>query len=362
MAVYNCEEYLAEAIGSILNHTFTDFEFLIIDDGSSDRSAEIVRSFNDARIRLVLNNENLGLTKCLNKGLQMARGEYIARMDADDISLPQRLKKQIQYLNANSETCVVGSWWRGVNEDGVGQGCARLPVQEHECSLMIYGWGEQPIGHPCVMYRTEVIRQLGGYGSEYPVAQDADLWFRVISSGYNIANIPEILFLYRTHDGQVSSKRRQMQDECHNMALARFLSKELERVVRPEEAALIRPINFDNLHFYEYVQIDKMIRLKQQALCVFLGQYNLSPLEISRCSIVLWESLLPLSKLRILRPLEGLLINTRFCVGFLRNQSNKILVFRGLSIIYFFVGIHTILMKRVLKRCRKYASLKRVNS
>jgi len=354
MPVYNCEIYLAESIESILNQTFNNFEFLIIDDGSSDRSLEIVRSFDDTRIRLVCNDENSGLTECLNIGLQMARGEYIARMDADDISLPQRLKKQIQYLNENPQSAAVGCFWETIDTDSKTKDCTYLPVREHTCSFMIFGWGEQPIGHPCSTYRTEVIRQLDGYRSEYPVAEDADLWFRMISAGHKMTNIPEILFLYRTHGSQVSSKRKHIQDESHTMALACFLSNELNRVVPPKEAALIRPVNFDEVHLYNYAQIDKMLSLKQQTISAFFSQADLSPLETSDCMVLLWKSLLPLRRLKILRPTEGLLINTRFCVDLLKDQSNGKTVSKWLFIFYFFVGIHITLIKWVLKKHFKF--------
>jgi glycosyltransferase involved in cell wall biosynthesis len=102
MPVYNGEKYLREAIDSILNQTFTDFEFLIVDDGSTDNSVEIINSYQNSRINLVKNDKNEGLVYTLNRGLSLAKGEYIARMDCDDISLPERLKKQIDFLDSNS--------------------------------------------------------------------------------------------------------------------------------------------------------------------------------------------------------------------------------------------------------------------
>ena len=108
MPVYNCEKYLRESIESILNQTFKDFEFLIINDGSSDKSAEIVESYNDNRINFVQNEKNIGLAASLNRGLDIAKGEYIARMDADDISLPERLEKQVRFMETNPQIGICG--------------------------------------------------------------------------------------------------------------------------------------------------------------------------------------------------------------------------------------------------------------
>ncbi|HKQ33129.1 MAG TPA: glycosyltransferase family A protein, partial [Thermodesulfobacteriota bacterium] len=111
MTVYNGEKFLNEAIDGILNQTFRDFEFLIINDGSTDGSREIIKSYKDPRINLVDNESNIGLTASLNRGLSLAGGEYIARQDADDISLPERLEKQISILERNPDIALLGSWY-----------------------------------------------------------------------------------------------------------------------------------------------------------------------------------------------------------------------------------------------------------
>ena len=128
MSVYNGERYLNEAIDSILAQTFTDFEFLIIDDASTDSTPKILHSYDDPRIRIVTNEENLGLTKSLNKGLALAQGEYIARMDADDISLPERLMMQLNFLIDNKTVPLVGSGAIMIDEDGKSIGKMNLPI------------------------------------------------------------------------------------------------------------------------------------------------------------------------------------------------------------------------------------------
>ncbi len=117
MPVFNAEKYLREAIESILNQTLIEFEFLIIDDGSSDNSISIIRSYSDSRIRFIQNEHNLGISKTLNRGIELASAELIARMDADDISYPQRLQKQYDYINNNEDCALLSTWTRMITED-----------------------------------------------------------------------------------------------------------------------------------------------------------------------------------------------------------------------------------------------------
>ena len=117
MSVYNGEKYLQEAIDSILEQTFKDFEFLIINDGSTDKTGEILESYHDLRIKIINNEKNIGLTKSLNKGLKLARGEYIARQDADDISMPERLEKEVEFLETHQDYAVVGAFAKIINKN-----------------------------------------------------------------------------------------------------------------------------------------------------------------------------------------------------------------------------------------------------
>src|SRR3989344_927550 len=128
MSTYNGAVYLRQAINSILNQTFTDFEFIIVDDNSTDNSGEILRSYNDPRIRIIQNNKNIGLTKSLNKGLKEAQGKYIARMDADDVSLLDRLKEQYNFLEAHPTIALVGSWAESMDEYGIVTEIRKVPT------------------------------------------------------------------------------------------------------------------------------------------------------------------------------------------------------------------------------------------
>jgi hypothetical protein len=207
MPVYNGREYLREAMDSILGQTFADLEFLIIDDGSTDDSVAVVQSYSDARIRLVRNETNRGVVATLNRGLDLARGEYIARMDADDVSLPERLQMQMDFLDAHPGVGVLGSACRFIDARGaLGQ------VFANPSSHELIGWRLYftcPILHPTVMMRRDVIRQRGGYGSEVISgreqygAQDYDLW-RQVRHVTRLANLPQVLVRIRRHQSQLS--------------------------------------------------------------------------------------------------------------------------------------------------------------
>jgi glycosyltransferase involved in cell wall biosynthesis len=193
MSVYNGEKYLQDAVDSILKQTFNDFEFIIINDGSTDRTREIIEGYNDDRIVLI-NQENTGLTKSLNKGLSLARGEYIARMDADDLSKPERLEKQLMFLRDNPEVVLLGSNCYRIDEDGNVLWISNLPTEEVNikwcllfCNFLFHG---------TVMFRGKEINDLGGYNSTVSYAQDYDLWLR-IAERYPIACLKEPLIYYR---------------------------------------------------------------------------------------------------------------------------------------------------------------------
>lgn len=210
MSVYNGESFLAEAIESILNQTLSDFEFIIIDDDSNDGSAEIIRKYSslDRRIRVYKNPQNLGLSTALNIGLRMARTPYIARLDADDVSVPHRLKTQLSFMRAHPEIDVCGSWLEVYEQPGR---CWRLPeVHEAISAKMLF---ECSIFHPTAIYKKDVVlNRFGGYASAWPRGQDYDLWQRMeASQSVRFANIAEPLLRYRIHPQQERSGARELQ-------------------------------------------------------------------------------------------------------------------------------------------------------
>lgn len=208
VSVYNGEKYLREAVDSILGQTFRDFEFIIVDDGSTDRTWAILQSYNAPRIVLLRNQENIGLTRSLNKGLAAARGEYIARMDADDVSLPERLEKQVAYLDAHSEVGLLGTWIEIIGERG-----ERLSVLRRPIEPPLITWSllfDNCLAHSTVMYRRSLVGKLGGYNpSRY--AQDYDLWSRM-SFETQIVNLPEVLVRWRSHPDGISVQKLAQQE------------------------------------------------------------------------------------------------------------------------------------------------------
>lgn len=205
MSVYNGSRYLREAMDSILSQTFRDFEFIILNDGSTDGSAEIIRSYCDTRIRYVEKNENMGLTRSLNQGLSMARGVYIARMDADDISLPKRFEHQIAFLDAHPEVGVLGTAAQLINGSGIKGEIIRFSP-EHGFLRWLMCFVVNPIIHPSVMVRRHWIEQVGGYDEHMVTSQDYELWCR-LSGLTRLANITDVLLLLRKHEENISSVR-----------------------------------------------------------------------------------------------------------------------------------------------------------
>lgn len=201
MPVYNGERYLRDAVTSILDQTFQDFELLILNDGSRDGSREIIESFGDSRIVSVDNGKNLGLIATLNKGLILAKGDYVARMDCDDLSRPERLARQVRYLEDHPDVALCGAWIRkfGLGKDKICRyhGDPLLLA----CGLLF----DSVLAHPTVMLRKRMFIDSGlFYDVAYKHAEDYELWVKT-SRCYKLGTIAEVLLDYRVHPEQVSS-------------------------------------------------------------------------------------------------------------------------------------------------------------
>lgn len=197
MGVHNGSKYLREAIDSILNQTFADFEFLIVNDASTDESPTLLAGYSDPRIKVINNQGNLGLTKSLNKALAVAQGEYIARMDADDISLPERFEVQKKFLDEHPEIAVVGSATIIIDDNGKESG-GKKPVTDPDL-LKFYILLKNQITHSSVMFRKKIILENGGYDESVKYAQDYDLWSRLLHKKMALSNIEQPLLKYRFH-------------------------------------------------------------------------------------------------------------------------------------------------------------------
>lgn len=209
MPVYNGEKYLNDAIKSILNQTFNDFEFIIINDGSTDKTLEIIQSFADPRIKLI-NQENKGIIHSLNKGISESRGKYIARMDADDISLPERLEKQYKFLENNPEYGIIGSTYFTMNQDGAISGVQ--PVLLHNEDLKKELIFQTVFGHGTVMMRKNIINALGGYSNSKNAlhVEDYELWVR-FAQKTKMANLSDTLYIWRANPEGVSRSKEIIQ-------------------------------------------------------------------------------------------------------------------------------------------------------
>lgn len=221
MPVYNGEEYLKDAIDSILNQTFHDFELLIINDGSSDGSLDIINSYQDPRIKLVNNESNLKLIKTLNKGLRLASGKYIARMDSDDTCHPRRLEMQVKMLDMNPDIAVCGTGMKVI-----GKKYARPFLAKSEEDIKNYLVVKNCMAHPSIMMRKDIIEEYDYfYDEKFIHAEDYEL-FQRISEKHKIININKPLLNYRLSASGISrvyeKEQEQMVGEISNLAFRKL--------------------------------------------------------------------------------------------------------------------------------------------
>lgn len=203
MPSFNAAPYVAAAIESILGQMYRDFEFLILDDGSSDATLDICRRYaqQDDRIQVIA-GEHHGHTWWLNHGLQIARGEFIARMDADDVSMPARLATQVEYLDRHPSCVAAGCDIITIDDDGEIVGTVRHPTTHEAILDAIVAGGLGVVVHAAVLMRRDALRSIGGYRVETEPAEDLDLWLRLAGAG-DLANVPELLFQVRQHIASV---------------------------------------------------------------------------------------------------------------------------------------------------------------
>ena len=244
LPVYNAATHLGDAIASILNQSFGDFELLVIDDGSTDESMEVVREFRDKRLRIESQPRNRGLVATLNAGIEIARGSLLARMDADDLSRPDRFAVQVAYLAAHPDVAGVSCAFELIDERG-----ERLADD--------YGWFRptEPLAlrwalhfgcfftHGGAMLRTSAVRDARGFDARYAHAEDYELWLRLVDR-HRLANVPRILLSVREHGGQVSNRFREIQ----RANAYRALHASLERVLQhPIPLELVSHLRDDSL-------------------------------------------------------------------------------------------------------------------
>lgn len=236
MPAYNAAEHIGEAMDSILAQTFVDFEFLIINDGSTDNTVDIINGYDDPRIKLIHNDGNKGLIYSLNYGLEIAQGKYIARMDADDIAMDTRLEKQVSFLENNPDISILGTAFilMGTPYE------IHHPNYNEEIRIKLLDDGA--FAHPTVMMRKDSIDSNNiRYNADYKYIEDYQFWVEAAIQNLKMANLDEVLLEYRQHSNQVSSRRYQEQEETKQRIKLEYLSH----------------------YFGEYMSIDELISVNQ---------------------------------------------------------------------------------------------------
>jgi len=206
MPVYNGMRFLASSIDSILQQTFRDFEFLIIDDGSTDGSADYLENLSDPRIRVIRQAENLGIRRTYNNGLSQSKGTYIAIMDQDDLSIPTRLERQFEFMESHPDVGLCGTQITLFGDRPAASWVRYFSQDDLKIALLF----ENPVCHPSVMLRARVLREHGLEYPDYPFAEEYALWFRIAAHS-KISNLADTLLQYRTHPNQVSRRRSETQ-------------------------------------------------------------------------------------------------------------------------------------------------------
>ena len=269
MSVYNGEDYLAEAIESVLSQSFRDFELIIINDCSKDSTGDILEKYaqQDERVKVHTNEVNLRLPSSLNKAMEFAQGKYIARMDADDICLPDRLERQYDFMEKNPHialsSCRFMTLKNGVIASG---GCGGRNDSESIKALLLV---TNPILHPGIIAKADVIKKLG-YDKNFTCTEDMELWTRFVISGYNVEIQPEYLMIYRLHDKQITGTTLERQHREVVAVQRQYCSKLLEPMDSSREDFYISGVYFrdnpDIDKFCEFYRWLKAVNKKNGAI------------------------------------------------------------------------------------------------
>lgn len=266
MPVYNGEKYLGLAIDSILNQTYSHFEFLIINDGSTDHSEKIINAYNDPRIIYIKNETNKGIVTTLNIGIEMSRGKYIARMDADDIAQPNRLEMQLNYVLSNPKCKLCGTRAIAINDNGEEVYKLKRPFSNDE--IKVQHLFRNSFIHPTVLIDVEVAREFK-YSSNYEYSEDYYL-FSQIALNYSVANLQDPLLYYRIHADNITSKKQQEMNISEMKTMSYLLSnlfgeKASEEAISIHHSFLTRVFKNIPLHKIEahLIKIKAANKIKQ---------------------------------------------------------------------------------------------------
>ncbi len=281
---YNCELYVEEAVRSIMNQTYKNLEILVINDGSTDKTEDILLKLSkeDSRVKYIKNEENIRLIKTLNKGLSLANGEYIVRMDADDISLPTRIEKQVAFLEKNSSVAVLGTSIRCFGE-GVKQHISYQPLSDKEIRSKMFV--ASPFHHPTVIFNMNIIKKDDlFYDSIYYRAEDYGLWGELMKNDkYVFANLEEPLLNYRvlsTSETSLSNKNLELKNKVLfdiYKSLFGFYNYQIED---KQLWQYVYAVNRDN---FSMINLDKLVSVYNKILAKNGGKLNLKKFFAVRC-------------------------------------------------------------------------------
>ncbi|MDD5571983.1 MAG: glycosyltransferase [Bacteroidales bacterium] len=247
MSVYNGEEHLKEAIDSILNQTYSDYEFIIVNDGSTDNSLNIINSYNDKRIKLI-NQENKGLAVALNNGIKNSCGEYIARLDADDIAMPSRLEKQILFLKENEKCVLLGSNAIIIDQKGGYMYISNQPTDKNEILKLLEN--SSPFFHSSVIFKKDVFYKCGGYYEKikHNFEEDIILWTRIKEFG-ELNNFKEPLIKFRLSPSSITTTRKKKHKDLH-LSIAKNIIKNGD--ISEEDRKILNNITKRKSRSYKY--------------------------------------------------------------------------------------------------------------
>lgn len=259
LSVFNDDDFIEECIKSILTQTFSDFELIIIDDDSYDKTSNIIRKFSDNRIKIIKNQQNIGLTCSLNKAIKTAQGKYIARIDADDIALPNRLECQFRFLENNPDYNLCGGQVNFISENGSVKKKSTMTIHFHEIVATIFV--QNPIIHSTAFFRKHIFDKLGGYDQNLKRSQDYDLWFRFLDTG-KITNLPDLILCYRSHQNNITSQHYHEQENTAIKILQKYYKKISGFIPHQHELKLLRQLIFASqkkISEYEKTQLQQLV-------------------------------------------------------------------------------------------------------
>ena len=287
MSAYNADKYIADSINSILKQTYTNFEFLIIDDASKDQTLKIIKKFQkiDKRIKLIKNKKNIGLTKSLNKLSKKAKGRFLARMDADDICYTNKLKKQISWFKKNPKAILLGTSGFKINENSRRLSKYRLPAISHEKIVKKLIFNNFYL-HSSTMFKRISFLKIGGYRSFFLYSQDYDLWIRMAKEG-RIGNLSDNLVGIRSHSDSISSNNKK--EQVYYAILASCLKYKDLKIK-----------SFIKKNFFDQLKLNKSIALHFNCLSFLYSESLPKKYRVSFFSLSIKEKMYLLKDIKFL--------------------------------------------------------------